>query len=66
MYPTDFIANVDSHKFVKKATFVDNPMQHSVFICQEKERVNLLLISFAKKIVEQSSKDYREKQRVKG
>jgi len=33
VYPNDFIANVDSHKFLKKSTFDDNPMQESLFIC---------------------------------
>ena len=48
IYPNNFIANVSSTKYGKKP-FSESNSEENLYVCQEKERVNFLMISFLAK-----------------
>lgn len=59
IYPTNFVANVNSGKYMNKAKYEEKlqPSDENFFVCHEKQRVNFLLISFLKGIIKETLKD---------
>lgn len=64
VYPNDFVNNVDSQKFLKVSNLQEKKFGE-IFIDTEKERVNFLMISFAKRIIDNSVDDFISKNEKK-